>query len=208
MLALVIMPLSAAGAQDVIGEWFARAEEALEKAGGSAATTYESSVTREEALAALFDVPSVDFTLNTLDGESMTLSDLQGKIVIMSIWASWCGPCKNEMPIFEEVNNKYDDLIVLAVHSAPLELGVEKPSALEAKSAEQTCRAFIEENGFTFPVLLDAAGEVSMNSTYITRGIPGNFVIDKEGIIRYRQEGAYIDEESLMMVIDYVRALG
>ena len=164
-------------------------------------------ITREEALAALMDIPSADFTLRNLDGEDVTLSELKGKIVVLSIWATWCEPCQFEMPFFEAVNAREDDVVVLAVHSIPLETGLENPSDNDIKQAALACREFIAEKEFTFPVLLDTYGEVSRSETYIMRGIPGNFIIDKEGIIRYAQEGAYPSEEFLMQALDFVRAL-
>lgn len=213
LLALTLLvPISAVAAEEqeenIFGSIFRFLVEGFEEVQADTAENPPGSLSREEALDILMDYPSMDFTLNDLDGNAVTLSELQGKIVLISIWATWCGPCQMEMPHFETINAENDDLVILAVHSAPYESGDYPPSEEQVAEAEAACRAFIEENGYTFPVLLDVEGTVSLSSTYRTNGIPGNFILDREGVIRYAQEGAFVDEESIMTVIDYVRSLG
>ena len=119
-----------------------------------------------------------DFELQNLDGQTVSLRDFQGSPVLLNFWASWCGPCRFEMPflqeISEEVKWKALDLEVIAVN-----LG---ESAAEA-------RGFMEGSGFTFKVLLDRTGKVG--DVYNIRSIPTTFFIDERGIIRDSDVGAY-----------------
>lgn len=109
------------------------------------------------------------FTLENLDGEVVSLEDYRGKNIIVNFWASWCPPCKEEMPDFQKyyTENKDNDFAILAINAG-------ESKAIATK--------FMEENGYNFPVLLDTATEVGNN--YMVSGIPTSFIIDKEGIIR------------------------
>lgn len=111
-----------------------------------------------------------NFTLETLDGESVTLSDWQGKAVLLNFWATWCPPCKAEMPAFQQtyLDYKDEDFVILAVNAT-------QQDSLEA------IKAFREENSLTFPILLDNIGDVS--SAYQVQSMPTSFFIDKKGII-------------------------
>ena len=111
-----------------------------------------------------------DFTLETLEGESVTLSDLRGQAVLINFWATWCPPCRSEMPAFQQAYADYENegFILLAVN-ATLQ---DNPSDIAA---------FIEEFGLSFPVVLDTEGTV--NQLYQVRSLPTSFFVDKEGII-------------------------
>lgn len=108
-----------------------------------------------------------DFTLKTLSGENASLSDYKGKIVLINFWATWCTYCDQEMPDLEKLynENKDNDFVVLAV-----DVGEE----------ENVARDYIEEGGYTFPVLLDSDSKVSRNSYYVS-AFPTSYFIDKEG---------------------------
>jgi peroxiredoxin len=112
-----------------------------------------------------------DFTLETMDGEQIGLSDQRGEVVLVNFWASWCLPCKAEMPAMEEIYRAYEPLgfVVLAVNTT------------DQDSLEKAA-AFVSENGLTFPVLLDRDG--SFSRLYAIRGLPTSFFIDRDGIIR------------------------
>lgn len=115
-----------------------------------------------------------DFTTALADGSTFTLSEHQGKVVLLNFWATWCGPCVREMPAFEKLHTEYgEDAVILAVN------------CLEDTG---TVDAFIEENGYTFPIAYDTEGSVSMR--YPTQGIPYTLVIDGEGIIQKIYVGA------------------
>lgn len=112
-----------------------------------------------------------DFTLELLDGGEMTLSDFRGQVVLVNLWASWCLPCRTEMPAIETVYQEYRDrgFVVLGVNTTN-------------QDSEQDARAFLQEVGVTFPILLDRNGEVSRE--YQLRGLPTSFFIDRNGVIR------------------------
>jgi len=111
-----------------------------------------------------------DFTLKTLDGESVTLSDLRGKVVLLNFWATWCPPCKAEMPAFQRAYTDYaaEDFVILAVN------------ATQQDSVEGVVE-FIAEFGLSFPVVLDTAGEA--NRFYQVQSLPTSFFIDRDGVI-------------------------
>jgi len=112
-----------------------------------------------------------DFTLDLLDGGEIRLSDLKGHVVLVNLWASWCLPCRTEMPAIETAYQQYKDrgFVVLGVNTTN-------------QDSVQDAVAFLKEVGVTFPILLDRSGEVSR--AYQLRGLPTSFFIDREGIIR------------------------
>lgn len=109
-----------------------------------------------------------DFTLEDLTGSKVTLSQLKGKKVYLNFWATWCPPCKAEMPDIEKLyqETKDSDLVILAVN-----VGEDK----------KTVADFIAKNKYNFPVLLDVKGEVSQ--LYQVTGIPTSYFIDTNGIL-------------------------
>jgi peroxiredoxin len=119
-----------------------------------------------------------DFTLKNLDGQKVSLRDFRGKSVLLNLWATWCGPCRSEMPFLQEVSEDPEwakrGLTVLAVN-----LG-ESAAAV---------RQFMDENSLSFTVLLDTENEVG--ARYSARYIPTTYFIDKDGIIRNINVGAF-----------------
>ncbi len=115
--------------------------------------------------------PAPDFTLDTLDGGQMTLSDLRGQVVMINLWTSWCPPCRAEMPAIDNIYqaNKEQGLEVLAVNST-------------FQDSEAAAAAFAQEFGLSFPILLDRDGAVSRR--YQLRALPSTYFIDRKGIIR------------------------
>ncbi|MGM9945667.1 MAG: TlpA disulfide reductase family protein, partial [Lysinibacillus sp.] len=110
-----------------------------------------------------------DFTLTTLQGEQVSLSDYKGKIVILNFWASWCGPCKEEMPHMQSFYEKHPDVAMLAVNLTSMDLGID------------AVKQFVNDFGLTFPILLDEADVVGKQYNIIT--IPTSYMIDPEGRI-------------------------
>lgn len=130
----------------------------------------------EAAPAAEVGRQAPDFTLPTVEGKTVTLSSLKGKPVILSFWATWCPPCREEMPAIEEFYRlKGREVEVLAVNLTASE---KSPGAV---------REFLRENAYTFPVLLDGKGEVA--GLYLVRAIPTTFFLDENGTIRQKHTG-------------------
>jgi cytochrome c-type biogenesis protein len=124
--------------------------------------------------------PEFDFTLTDQYGKEHTLSDYKGKVVFLNFWATWCGPCKQEMPDIEELYNEYGknegDVIILGVANPASD---EYPNNSDVSASE--VEAFLEDNNYTFPVVFDQTGDVLQN--YYISAFPTTFVIDKEGNI-------------------------
>ena len=114
------------------------------------------------------------FALRDTDGEVRELSDYRGQVVWINFWATWCGPCRRELPDIQRVAAEFgdDDLVVLAVN--------------EEESAGQAL-AFWEEVGLDLPLLLDSDGAVGRQ--YRLFGLPNNFFIDRAGVLRGFQLG-------------------
>jgi peroxiredoxin len=110
-----------------------------------------------------------DFTLKTLDGRTVSLGDYQGQVVLLNTWATWCPPCRAEMPDLEAYYRQHrgDGFVVLAVNS---------------QESPDTVAAFLEEQDFTFPVLLDPDGLVIKD--YAVYGLPTSVFIDRDGMLR------------------------
>lgn len=125
----------------------------------------------EQIAAPRQDFAAPDFTLDLLEGGDVTLSDLRGKLVMVNLWASWCPPCRAEMPAIQKVYQDYKELglVVLGVNTTN-------------QDSEADAAAFVREYGLTFPIPLDRDGSVS--ARYELRGLPTTFFIDRKGIIR------------------------
>lgn len=127
-------------------------------------------------------IPAPDFTLTDQYGEPHTLSDYQGQTVFLNFWATWCGPCKMEMPdiqaLYEEWDENAGDLVVL---------GVAGPGIGQEGSAEDIA-AFLEANGYTYPVVMDDTG--TLFSQYGISAYPTTFMIDPEGNVFGYVQGA------------------
>jgi peroxiredoxin len=113
--------------------------------------------------------PAPDFALTTLDGKGFRLSDLHGKPVVINFWATWCAPCRNEMPSLQTAANRFDDAIVV--------VGVD-----QGEDA-QTVQAFVDELGVTFPIPMDT--QMVVSERYNVKGLPTTFFVDADGVIRH-----------------------
>ncbi len=117
-----------------------------------------------------------DFELQNLDGQSISLSDLKGKPVLINFWATWCGPCVSEMPYIQEIYGEWSGkgLMVLAINMGESSSKVEQ---------------FLQDHNLSLPVLLDTKQVVARR--YNIRGIPTTFFIDKDGTIQEKIIGAF-----------------
>ncbi|MFC9598242.1 TlpA disulfide reductase family protein [Peribacillus butanolivorans] len=111
-----------------------------------------------------------DFSLKTLNGKQVNLSDYKGKKVMLNFWATWCPPCKKEMPDMQKYSQQAgDDVVILAVNIDP----------------ENDVQAFVEDNGITFTIPLDSqSAKNPVNERYKILSIPTTYFIDSKGIIR------------------------
>jgi cytochrome c biogenesis protein CcmG/thiol:disulfide interchange protein DsbE len=129
----------------------------------------------DQAPAGQFTTPSSkvveapDFTLQTLDGRTVKLSDYRGQVILLNTFATWCPPCRAEMSDLEAYYREHqkDGFVVLAVND---------------EESASTVGNFVKAQGFTFPVLLDPDGKVL--GQYGVRGLPTSFFIDRKGMVR------------------------
>jgi peroxiredoxin len=114
-----------------------------------------------------------DFSLESVSGEQVQLSDYHGQVILVNFWAVWCPPCRQEMPAIQQAADQYGgQLAVLMVN---------------AGDAKADAADFLEDYGFTFLALLDSTGQV--NNQYRVRGLPTTFIIDEEGVIQIMHVG-------------------
>lgn len=130
----------------------------------------EKKVARKAAPLKLGDM-APDFTFPDLDGNKVNLASLRGKVVFINIWATWCPPCRDEMPSMEKLYQHFKgrDFEILGVSIDVL--------------GEQVVRPFMKELNLTFPALLDTQGRIK--SLYATTGVPESFIVDKQGRIAF-----------------------
>ncbi len=123
-------------------------------------------------------VPAPDFTLVDQNGETHTLSDYKGKVVFLNFWATWCPPCKDEMPdieaLYEAQGLNAGDVVVLGIANPKTD---EYPN--NSDGTVQDVTDFLSQNGYTYPVVMDTTGEVF--SAYGITAFPTTFMIDKDG---------------------------
>lgn len=137
-------------------------------------------------------IPAPDFTVYDVDGNEVKLSDFAGKPIVLNFWASWCPPCKLEMPHFNKVYQELGDEVVFMMVDL-----VDGQQETKEKGL-----AFIEEEGFEFPVYFDSSQEAAY--TYGISSIPLTLLINAEGNVVTGYTGA-IDKETLMEGIEMIK---
>ena len=116
-----------------------------------------------------------DFTLLDLDGNEVGLSEFRGEVVFVNFWATWCPPCRAEMPDIESLYQEYKDKGVVVI-------------GIDIGESEATVRQFVQQGGYSWTFVLDSTGAVAAN--YNIRAIPTSFFIDREGVIQAVNTGA------------------
>ena len=118
---------------------------------------------------------AIEFTLEDLNGKQHSLSDYKGKVVFLNFWATWCPPCREEMPAMQKLYETWDKdkFVMLAVNIG---------------QGKTTVQKFVKEHGYTFPVLLDGNSKVA--GKYMVQGIPTTYFVDKQGNLVSRIVGA------------------
>lgn len=146
---------------------------------GNKSNSSGPSGTQAQSLTVGLDVgnSAPDFELQTVDGTTIKLSSLKGKKVILNFWATWCPPCRQEMPDMEKfyTENEKSGIEILAVNLT------------ETEKSRTDVPAFMRANGITFPVGLDEKG--SVGNLYKVSSIPASFIIDSNGVIQKKLVG-------------------
>jgi cytochrome c biogenesis protein CcmG/thiol:disulfide interchange protein DsbE len=132
-----------------------------------------------------------DFSLETLEGGSFTLSELRGQAVLVNLWATWCPPCRAEMPAVQKLYDEYKDqgFVVLAVN-------------MTYQDNFLAITPFVDEYQLSFPILLEETGDVA--EKYELRSLPSSFFIDRDGIIQEVVIGGPMSEALLRTRIEFI----
>ncbi|ADL11561.1 TlpA family protein disulfide reductase [Acetohalobium arabaticum] len=120
------------------------------------------------------DFKAPDFTLTDLNGKKVKLSDFKGQVVFLNFWATWCPPCRAEMPHIQEIHQEKGNKV--------------KVLAVNVKESPKKVKEFMEKNGYNFTVLMDKTGEVA--NDYLVRGIPKTLIINQERVITTEHVGS------------------
>jgi len=142
------------------------------------------------ASSGLAGQPAPDFALKSSTGENLRLSEYRGDVVMINFWATWCGPCRQEMPLLDELYSRYQ-----RVGFNLLGVNIDDDSS--------RAMAMINELGVSFPVLFDASKEVSR--LYEVDAMPVTIIVDREGNVRHVHQGYKPGYEQ--KYLDQVRAL-
>jgi peroxiredoxin len=147
----------------------------------------ETSLGVEKATIASAEVAgqAPDFTLTSIEGQEVKLSDFKGRKVMLNFWATWCPPCKAEMPAMQQLFNQANGYMeILAINIDP----------------QNDVAGFVHEHELTFPILLDETGKVNENYSIIS--IPTTILINEKGMIEKKQIGAMTLEQMEEFIID------
>ncbi len=134
--------------------------------------------------------PAPEYRAETLDGDSFVLAELAGEVVLLNIWATWCPPCRMEMPELQSLHRELFE-------SGLRVIGV----SVDAAGSDRAVRTFLDDLGVDFQIVRDPAERVS--TTFGAYGIPLTVLVDREGIIRWRHLGPITaDDPGLRAVLD------
>ncbi len=142
------------------------------------------------ALAVAPAGPAPQFKLDSMAGKPVSLDQYKGQVVMINFWASWCGPCRTEMPILEKLHTKYKPMGFTMIG-----VNVEPDSSLAAN--------WLKSTPVTFPILFDTKSEVS--KLYAVAGMPSTVIIDRKGNLRWLHRGYKDGDEN--EYLNQIRAL-
>ena len=154
---------------------------------GLAAGSAQSSASSEEVRFQ----PAPDFPFRDGEGNEYHLTDFAGKPTVVNFWTSWCGPCQNEMPHFEEAYTTYGEEINFLMVNLTSYMG----------DTREKADALIADNGYTFPIYYDTSGNAV--STYGIRGVPMTLFIDADGLLKAYANSS-LSADALQTAIDYI----
>ena len=123
-------------------------------------------------------VPAPDFELPDLADNLTRLSDYEGQVVVLNFWATWCGPCVREMPMFQELQDRFPDMVLIGV---------------DEEESPETVRDFLQAMNITYTILLDEKAELARELR--VNYLPTTFFIDEHGEIRFRHYGLLTEEQ-------------
>ena len=131
-----------------------------------------------------------DFTLKSLDGGNLRLAEYRGQVVLINFWASWCGPCRQEMPLLDRLHHRYADtgFVVLGIN---------------VEGDPDSAQEIVDKTKVTFPILIDDGQKVS--ELYNLEAMPSTVVVDRDGVIRYVHLGYKPGDEA--KYVEVVKAL-
>jgi thiol-disulfide isomerase/thioredoxin len=132
------------------------------------------AVVASAALGGSVQGPAPGFTLTTMDGKPVSLADLKGQVVMINFWATWCGPCRKEMPLLDALYKRYSKLGFTLV-------------GVNVEEDPSGAGAYLAETPVSFPILYDSKNEVS--ELYDVDAMPSTVMVDREGNMRFLHKG-------------------
>ena len=129
--------------------------------------------------------PAPAYAAVTIDGDSMSLDDLRGRVVLLNIWATWCHPCREELPLLQALHERHaaDGLELIGV-------------SVDARGEGDAVRAFARRFGVTYPIWLDPDERAS--STFLAIGVPASYLIDRTGTLVWKKIGPIQPNDSVL----------
>lgn len=138
--------------------------------------------------------PAPDYRAVTLEGDSVSLAQSRGRVALLNVWATWCHPCRDEIPVLQALHERYGPRGFALI-------GV----SVDSRGEEATIREFARDFGMTYDLWHDP--EERVQSTFLAVGVPATFLIDRDGVLRWRHVGP-IRATDTTLVREIERALG
>jgi thiol-disulfide isomerase/thioredoxin len=142
------------------------------------------------AWAGIAEAQAPGFTLQSVDGGTVSLAQFKGDVVMINFWASWCGPCRQEMPLLDNIYKQYKDMgfVLLGVNVEP---------------DSHDANAWLKKTPVSYPILYDPRSQVSQ--LYRVQAMPTTVIIDRQGVVRFVHNGYLPGDENQYM--NSIRAL-